>query len=191
MNRRTFDPGPLADVELLPSGERWALVFVRELRHPPEEVWSALTDPAQVAAWSPFTPDRDLSAVGDATLTMLDGGEAQDFQASVRRADRPTLLEYTWGTDVLRWELAATDGGTRLTLQHTLDDREWAPRTAAGWHLCLVVAEHLLGGDPIGPIIGDNARNYGWDELHEAYAEKLGEVPARPAAPLPSPPPPT
>lgn len=176
MNDSSFDPGPLAEVELLPSGDRWTLVFVRELRHPPEKVWAALTDPAQLRAWSPFTPDRDLSTVGHATLSMIDGDEAQDFEASVRRAERPTLLEYTWGTDVVRWELAATDVGTWLTLRRTVDDREWVPKTAAGWHLCLVVAEHLLDGHPIGPIVGEDARNYGWEELHDAYAERLGEV---------------
>jgi hypothetical protein len=47
------------------------------------------------------------------------------------------------------------------------------PKVAAGWHICLVVAEHLLDGRPIGPIRGADARNYGWDELHRAYAERL------------------
>jgi hypothetical protein len=92
----------------------------------------------------------------------------------VSRADRPTLLEYTWGTDLLRWELVASDSGTRLTLLHTVDDAGMVPKVAAGWHLCLVVAEHLLDGQPIGPIVGANAMNYGWNALHDAYAGKLG-----------------
>jgi hypothetical protein len=45
---------------------------------------------------------------------------------------------------------------------------------AAGWHLCLDVAEHLLDGQPIGPIRGQDALNYGWDELNDGYAKKLG-----------------
>jgi hypothetical protein len=91
----------------------------------------------------------------------------------VSRAEPPTLLEYTWGTDLLRWELAAIGSGTRLTLRHTVADRTWVPKVAAGWHLCLVVAERLLDGEPIEPIRGEDARNYGWDELNDAYAEKL------------------
>ena len=67
-----------------------------------------------------------------------------------------------------------TGTGTRLTLRHTVEDRQWVPKVAAGWHLCLDVAEHLLDGDPVGPIRGADARNYGWDELNEAYAAKLG-----------------
>jgi hypothetical protein len=48
------------------------------------------------------------------------------------------------------------------------------PKVAGGWHICLVVAENLLDGTPIGPIRGQDARNYGWDELNEAYAGELG-----------------
>jgi uncharacterized protein YndB with AHSA1/START domain len=174
MNPNDFDPGPLAEVECRRSGDRWTLVFVRKLRHPPERVWAALTDPAQLREWSPFTADRDLGSVGPATLTMIDGDTQSDLPANVSRADRPTLLEYTWGTDRLRWELVASDSGTQLTLLHTTDDASMVPKVAAGWHLCLVVAGHLLDGQPIGPIVGANAMNYGWNALHDAYAEQLG-----------------
>jgi uncharacterized protein YndB with AHSA1/START domain len=174
MNPSTFDLGPLAEVELSAHGDRWTLVFVRHLRHSPEVVWSALTDPAQLAEWSPFTADRDLGTTGQATLTIIDGDQPQDLTASVRRAEAPTLLEYTWGDDVLRWELAATEFGTRLTLRHTVEDRNFVAKAAAGWHLCLVVAEHLLDGERISPIRGEDAMHYGWAELHAAYAEKLG-----------------
>jgi hypothetical protein len=44
---------------------------------------------------------------------------------------------------------------------------------AAGWHLCLDVAERMLDGEPIGPIRGQDAMNHGWQELHDAYAERL------------------
>jgi uncharacterized protein YndB with AHSA1/START domain len=173
MDRNSFEAGPLAEVDCQASDDRWTLVFVRDLRHPPEKVWAALTEPDQLRQWSPFTADRDLDRTGDATLTMIDGDASQDLPASVRRADRPTLLEYTWGADLLRWELAPSDGGTRLTLRHTVEDRDMAPKVAAGWHLCLVVAEHLLDGQPIGPIRGEDARNYGWEQLHDAYGQKL------------------
>jgi len=57
----TRQPTPLAPVEGEPDGDRWTLVFVREFRHPREKVWAALTDPAQLDAWSPFRPDRSLA----------------------------------------------------------------------------------------------------------------------------------
>jgi uncharacterized protein YndB with AHSA1/START domain len=177
MNPSRFEPGPLADVDCGPDQDGWTLVFVRDLRHPPERVWAALTDPAQLREWAPYTADRDLGRVGDATLTMIDGDAAEDMPASVHRAEPPTLLEYTWGGGLLRWELAATASGTRLTLRHTVPDQGWVPKVAAGWHICLVVAEHLLDGQPLGPIRGQNAKNYGWEELHDRYAEKLGISP--------------
>lgn len=169
----TFEPGPLAEVSSHPSGDKWTLVFVRELKHAPDKVWAALTDPAQLRAWAPYTSNRDLGSTGPATLTMIDGDTPVDLPASVIRADAPNLLEYSWGGDVLRWELAGTGPGTRLTLHHTLDDREYVSKIAAGWHLCLVVADRLLDGRPIDPIRGDDARNYGWEALNDSYAQKL------------------
>jgi len=177
MDRSTFKPGPLADVDARSSADQWTLVFVRTLRHSPTKVWAALTEPGQLAEWAPFTADRDLGTSGDATLTMIDGEVAEPLPATIMRSEPPMLLEYTWGTDLLRWELAPLEVGTRLTLLHTLKDRDWIPKVAAGWHICLDVAEHLLNGDPVGPIRGNDARTYGWDELNEAYAEKLG-IPA-------------
>ncbi|WP_079084940.1 SRPBCC domain-containing protein [Streptomyces dysideae] len=93
--------------------------------------------------------------------------------ATVVRAEPPTLLEYTLGTDLLRWELAATGAGTRLTLRHTVKDREWIPKVAAGWHLCLDVAEKLLEGRSIPPIRGAAAVDFGWSELNDRYAQKF------------------
>ena len=174
MNRITFASDSLAEVECVAGPDGWTLVFVREISHPPERVWAALTEPEQLHEWSPFTADRNLSTVGDAVLTMIDGDTREELAAVVSRAERPTLLEYTWGADRVRWELSAVGSGTRLTLRHTVGDEDFVPKAAAGWHICLAVAERLLDGDPVGPIRGENARNHGWDELHDAYAEKLG-----------------
>jgi hypothetical protein len=139
VNRDDFEPSPLADVEAIADGDRWTLVFVRDLHHPPEQVWAALTEPAQLGEWAPFFANRDLGSVGDAVLTMVDGD------------------------------------GTRLTLRHTVSDLDMAAMAAAGWHVCLDVAERLLDGTPIGPIRGAEARNFGWDQLNEAYAKTLAQ----------------
>ena len=173
MNPKDFDPGPLADARLSRAGGSWTLVFVRRLRHPPDRVWHALTDRRQLARWAPFEPDRDLSAEGSAVLSMRDGQTVETHPSEVRQAVRPVLLEYTWGPDVLRWELEPDGQGTRLTLNHTVESAEWVPRTAAGWHLCLGVAERQMDGEHIGPIVGQDATNYGWDELHDGYTKLL------------------
>jgi uncharacterized protein YndB with AHSA1/START domain len=174
MNTTRFDPGPAGQVDCQPSDDRWTLVFVREFKHPPGKVWAALTEQAQLREWAPFVPDRSLDKTGDATLTMIDGDRSEDLPATVLRAEPPTLLEYMWGDDLLRWELASTDAGTRLTLRHTVESQDWMPKVAAGWHICLAVAERLIDGQPVGPIVGERAREYGWDALADAYAKALG-----------------
>jgi uncharacterized protein YndB with AHSA1/START domain len=174
MNSKDFNPGDLAQVACESRDGHPTLVFIRELRHAPEKVWAALTDPVQQRQWAPFFADRDLASTGPASFRMNGEGPAEDFPASVRRAEFPTLLEYTLGEDILTWELTPTANGTRLTLRHTVKGPDWVPKVAAGWHLCLVVLERLLDGNPIGPIVGKDALNYGWTKLHDAYAEKLG-----------------
>jgi uncharacterized protein YndB with AHSA1/START domain len=178
MKPQEFDPGPLASVEHHVEGGRSTLVFVRHLRHAPARVWAALTDPEQLRQWAPFDPSRNLATTGPALLRMTDGESIEAFEANVRHAVEPELLEYTWGDDLLRWELAPQGSGTRLTLRHTVDSADWVPRTAAGWHICLVVAERLLDGDPIGRVVGNEAKKYGWEQLHDAYAGALGIRPA-------------
>jgi uncharacterized protein YndB with AHSA1/START domain len=169
----SFDPGPLADATVQSDGDRWTLVFVRDLRHPPAVVWTALTRPAEIDQWAPFTAPRDLARPGDTVLTMVDGDEKTDLPATVLRAVPPELLEYTWGEDLLRWELEPTATGTRLVLRHTPKEHGVEPMLAAGWHLCLVVMERLMDGDPIGVVRGSEAREHGWAELRDAYARRF------------------
>jgi uncharacterized protein YndB with AHSA1/START domain len=157
-----------------PEGDRWILVFVRDLAHPPARVWKALTDPSELALWSPFDADRDLASVGPATLTMVDGATRVPLAAEIQVADAPAVLQYGWGDDLLRWELEPTPDGTRLTLRHTTDGREMLSKAAAGWHMCFAVAEAEMAGRPFGRIVGSAALDYGWQQLDAAYAKVLG-----------------
>ncbi|MBM2619984.1 SRPBCC domain-containing protein [Actinoplanes sp. LDG1-06] len=152
----------------------WTLVFVRELKHPPQAVWEALTDPAELDQWAPFAAERDMNALGPLTLTMVDGDNREDTRAVVRVADAPKVLEYSWDEDLLRWELEPSGEGTRMTLRHTLVGVTDASLVATGWHVCVVVLEHLLDGDPHGVVRGRAAEEYGFDELRAAYGEILG-----------------
>jgi uncharacterized protein YndB with AHSA1/START domain len=158
------------------ENDTWTLVFVRELKHAPEVVWSALTDPSAMQQWAPFDADRNLGATGPATLTMISGdGTSADepMSVEVRHADEPRSLEYTWGGDVLRWELEPTASGTRLTLRHAAEDRTWIPKVAAGWHICIDVMERMLDGHPFRRIVGNDAKNFGWEALNDSYSESL------------------
>jgi uncharacterized protein YndB with AHSA1/START domain len=172
--RENYLPLELGDAKLEKEGERFRLVYVRELRHPPEKVWRALTAPAELREWAPFDADRDLGKTGTAKLNMVGGPTPEISESRVSVADPPRLLEYTWEKDVLRWELAPTATGTRLTLRHTLADESFVPKITAGWHICLDVMEHALDGAPIGRIVASEALDFGWERLNAEYAKRFG-----------------
>jgi uncharacterized protein YndB with AHSA1/START domain len=162
------------------DGEKWTLVVVRELRHSPQKVWEAITDPAQLHQWAPFDADGNLGAVGRrVTLTTAGAPAPHVTETTVARAEPPRLLEYNWGGFDMRWELENLDGGTRLTLWTNID-RRFISMGAAGWHVCLDVLDHLLGGDPLGRIVGPDAMKVdGWERLHAEYAQQFGVEPPR------------
>ena len=179
-DREQYTPGPASGARIQKDGEEWTLVLVRELRHPPEKVWRALTDPAHLREWAPFEADGNLGTAG-ATVRLETVGTPQVFQTTVTRADAPTALEYNWGGSEMRWQLEALDdGGTRLTLWHNIK-RPFISMGAAGWHVCFDVLEHLLRGTPIGRIVGPDAMAFGgWQRLNAEYAQQFGiETPTR------------
>ncbi len=173
-NRDSYEPGPAAGAEVRKDGEDWTLILVRDLRHPPEMVWQALTDPAQLREWAPFDADHSLAATGPVKLTTVGIPTPQVSETSVTRAEAPRLLEYRWGGNDVRWELQPHGNGTRLTLWHHID-RGFISWGAAGWHVCLDVLERLLAGQPIGRIVGADAMQFsGWQRLTAEYARQFG-----------------
>ena len=62
-DREQYTPGPASGAQVRKDGEKWTPILVRELRHPPEKVWQALTDPAHLREWAPFDADRSLRTV--------------------------------------------------------------------------------------------------------------------------------
>jgi uncharacterized protein YndB with AHSA1/START domain len=174
MSRNEYTPGPADATIGQKDGDYWTLVLVRELRHSPEKVWRALTDPEQLREWSPFDADKNLGAVGPVRLTTV--GAPEDFGAAsvVTRAEEPRLLEYQWGGRDVRWELEALGQGTRLTLWASID-RRFIAMGAAGWHLCVDVMDQMLAGEPLGRIVaGDALQNEGWQRLNAEYSQRFG-----------------
>lgn len=167
-----------AAAEVRKDGDNWTLVLVRELHHPPGKVWKALTDPASLREWAPFDADAALSKAGATVkLTTVGAPTPHVTETKVTRADAPRLLEYSWGGFDVRWELEASGPGTRLTLWTSID-RRFIAMGAAGWHLCLDVLDHLLGGAPVGRIVGPDAMKFeGWQRLHAEYARQFGVEP--------------
>jgi len=175
IDRAQYTPGPASGARVQKDGDDWTLVLVRELRHPPEKVWQALTDPAQLREWAPFDADRSLDRAGTTVhLTTVGAPSPYVSETTVTRADAPTVLEYMWGGQAIRWELEPSGGGTRLTLWHNID-RRFISMGAAGWHICFDVLDHLLGGYPIGRVVAGDALKFpGWQRLNAEYARQFG-----------------
>jgi uncharacterized protein YndB with AHSA1/START domain len=171
--RKPYQPGSAAGTRVDKQGDRWALIVVRELRHAPPVVWDALTDPAQLAEWAPFDASRNLASTGPVQLSTV-GAPHAPTESTVTLAVAPSLLQYSWGGNELRWELEAIRGGTRLTLWHNID-KHFVSWGAAGWHICFDVLEHLLGNDPLGRMAGPDVAQFdGWQRLQREYAELFG-----------------
>jgi hypothetical protein len=164
-----YAPGPASGARVLKGGEKWTLILVRELHHPPAMVWQALTDPAQLREWAPFEVEGELDTVGATVkLTWVSTGIVSETR--VTRADAPRMLEY----HDLRWQLEPLGRGTRLTLWHNIDRRfiSWG---AASWHICFDVLDRLLAGAPIGRIAGAEVMKFdGWQRLTAEYARQFG-----------------
>ena len=173
-SREQYTPGAASGAEVRKDGEKWTLVLVRDLRHPPAKVWKALTDPEHLREWAPFDSDRNLGTVGIAKLTTVGAPKVLLSETTVKRADAPKVLEFDWGGGDLRWELEPLgSGGTRLTLWHNIDRRfiSWG---AAGWHISFDVLERHLAGQPIGRIAGADAMKFsGWQRLTAEYAKQF------------------
>lgn len=157
------------------DGEKWTLVLVRELRQPPAKVWQALTEPDHLREWAPFDSDRNLGTVGTARLSTVGTPTPQVSETQVKRADAPTVLEFNWGGQDIRWALEPLGGGgTRLTLWHNIDPG-FISMGAAGWHICIDVLDCLLAGQPIGRIAGPGTVKFnGWQRLNAEYAQQFG-----------------
>jgi uncharacterized protein YndB with AHSA1/START domain len=171
--REQYAPGVASGARVQKDGEKWTLVLVRDLSHPPAKVWKALTEPDQLREWAPFDSDRNLGVAGTAQLTTVGAPTPMVSETRVKLADPPNTLEFNWGGQDIRWELKPlAGGGTRLTLWHNIE-RGFISMGAAGWHICFDVLEGHLAGEPIGRIVGGEAMKFGWKRLNAEYAEQF------------------
>jgi len=167
-------PEGVEPVTLAAAGNEWDLIVDRVVPHPPARVWKALTDPADLAQWGPFETERPLTSTGPVRLTTRDAGDVKPSDERVLTVETGTLVEYSWGSGILRWEVHPHADGARLVLRHRFPDRVEAPSYAAGWQLCLQSLSELLADGATQSRVGTSAPAYGWEELHGKYGRYLG-----------------
>jgi uncharacterized protein YndB with AHSA1/START domain len=170
------------DATLETTGSQTTLRYERHLAHPPEKVWRALTDPAELSHWFPqdlegtFAPGARLRFQFRGEPPVLGGKVIDHFTGEVLEIDPPRLLAYSWSGDVLRWTLTPDGDGCLLVFTDTFAEHGKAARDGAGWSVCLEALDAHLDGKP-------RPEGNRWREFYDRYAGRFG--PDAASAPLP------
>ena len=147
--------------------------FERQLGHPVERVWAALTEPDQLIAW---WGEAEVDLAGGAfTVRWLntdDAGNSVVMRARITELDPPHVLEIAGEPHgVLRFELRADDGGTVLSFTSTLElPDDYRAKVLAGWHCHLDFLAGALEGRRADLV---NVADGPWAAIHERYAAAL------------------
>lgn len=174
------------DGTLVIGADRATLRFVRRYPHPVERVWRAVSDPAEMARWFPsdvlgdravgaeltFADDAQRAAAGEAGEPSRDEGPSVRGRVVVH--DPPHVFSFTWGGELLRFELTPDGDGTLLLFTQDLSHPSVAARNGAGWHHCLGALDRLLDADP--------AAERHWSAVYNDYVLRMGPAMGVPSA---------
>lgn len=167
------------------DGAHATLRFERTLRHPPEEVWAALTQPEALSAW--YMAKASIDGRKGGTVDMHTGPSQFHVTGRILVWDPPRTFEHEWrvaprpelpeGEDaVIRWELEPVPEGTRLLLTHRRLTKATALGFAPGTHALLDRLEAHLDRTPL-PAFGQR-----YQEVLPGYPPMPGPPGARPAS---------
>jgi len=157
------------DGSLLRQEGRYVLRFDRHLGYSAERVWRAVTDPSELAHWFPGEVEMDLRLGGKMGFTDAGFDVDPDLlptDGTIVELDPGRLLAFTWGEDLLRFELTPDELGCVLVFTHSFEGRASAPRFAAGWSVCFDSLVALLAGT--------TSSDQRWYEYLERYRDEFG-----------------
>ena len=110
---------------------------IQEMRypHPPERVWRALTDRAELSAW--LMPNDFTLREGARFRLDARPDHAEPFQCEVLEVDPPRRLRARWvirgKPTIVTFDLRADDGGTVLRVEHDGLSTSEQPNFDGGW----------------------------------------------------------
>ena len=135
----------------------------RQFSHSLENVWSMLTDNDKLPQWFPELRVEVLREGGMIKFDMQDG---TFIDMEILELQMYSVLEYTWGEDIVRFELSSEPDGCKLVLIEKLTKiTSHTSRDLAGWHVCLDVIHALLDGRTT------DFRQDEWTKWYEKYKE--------------------
>ncbi len=123
-----------------------SVVVERDIPHPPEKIWRALTEPELIAEW---LMKNDFQPVVDHRFNFrADWGAVE---CRVVAVEPNKVLSYTWAAygleSVVTWTLTPTSTGTSLRMEQSgfRPDQEQAYQGAiGGWQRFFAALEQVL-----------------------------------------------
>jgi uncharacterized protein YndB with AHSA1/START domain len=149
------------------------IVFVRILRHPPEVVWRALTEPGELKHWL-MCSAATIDGTAGGRIAMVSGPAQFQVTGAILTWDPPRVYEHEWMVAPgpimpscenanFRYALVAQGRNTQLTVTYRRLTTATARGFAPGTHVLLDRLEAQLGADVLP----------GWqplfDELRSLY----------------------
>lgn len=123
-------------VQKLDDG-RYALRFEQRFPHSAAKVWRALTEAGELREWFVEILDYERSRLTfepGADLAFVTTAGDSAGSGRVVACEPPVLLEYTWDTETLRFELTEDGpGATVLVFTNIVADHGTAVAVRAGW----------------------------------------------------------
>ena len=126
--------------------ETRSVVVEREIPHPPEKLWRALTQPHLMEEW---LMKNDFEPVAGHRFNLSADWGAVDCE--VQTVEPNKALSYTWNTKDLRsvvmWSLTPSGAGTLLRMEQSgfrPDQQPYYRGAKAGWPQFLASLEQVL-----------------------------------------------
>ncbi|NUU62897.1 SRPBCC family protein [Paenibacillus agri] len=153
----------IASIEKTETG--YTARFDRHYTFSVTEVWSWLTENDKLSQWFPELRVKDLREGGSLIFDMPSGTaitmEITDFTPHA-------VLEFTWGADLVRFELSPEPQGCHLVLiEKLVKITGHTAKDLAGWHVCLEVIASLLEDNPL------QSRDEVWKKWYAEYERLL------------------
>ncbi|MET3927353.1 SRPBCC domain-containing protein [Devosia sp. 2618] len=125
-----------------------SVIVEREIAHPPEKIWRALTQPHLIAEWLMQT---DFAPVAGQKFRFNADWGGVDCQVQVVEPNK--TLAYSWAAfgleSVVTWTLTATGSGTHLRMEQEgfRPDQEEAFKGASyAWPAYFTAMEKVVAG---------------------------------------------
>jgi uncharacterized protein YndB with AHSA1/START domain len=150
---------PLATVRR--EGTLVVLRYERDLRHPTEKVWRAITETEHLRRWFPTDIVGERRAGAEVDFPFWPGHvEKYEIEEPVAHGEivawePPTAFEWIWDDERVRFDLSTTGEGTRLVVTTWIPETGPVVGASAGYHAILDQLALLLDGEDPPQFVPD------------------------------------